>query len=425
MPLYTHENNRLPTTSRASPRHKFVNDFDQRDAEPYIRDSFDDTLQAVEDLWRPPYTVKPSIPSHKMPSRPDSGVLPRVDVGDLPPSYSERPIQSPMSRVNGVSASPKGIVRAERSESRASESPTDRMSESGGSSYSRASTDSTETPVQIARRAPPARRPLPPSKRSSASSVMGTKSSKLDAVNRDSSGSVSAQQSRILSLPASRDPTPASSAATITSLDYTPSGSSSLREEFQRRIPDSTISREQQISSVPNTPSVLARSHSRDKSNTALHILNSFPMVKNSNRKSTDASNQSPSSSAHPPPPSPPAVPPHTNPWTSTAVPPLTLAHHHCYQSHRTMRLSRNVYAPVPCMTCYREDKEPRWLCSWCCLRICRQCQEVLENSGERTVSDILSNVRTKAAYVEGSAGWVSAPRRSSSMWPILNRLQI
>lgn len=412
MPLYTRENNRRLTTSRANPRHKFVNDFDQRDAEPYIRDSFDDTLQAVEDLWRPPYTVKPSIPSHKMPSHPDSGVLSRVDADDLPPSYSERPMQSPMSRVNGGSASPKGMVRAERSESRASQSPTERMSESGGSTYSRASTDSTETPVQIARRAPPARRPLPPSKRSSASSVMGNKSSKLDAVNRDSSRSVSAQQSLNSSLPASRDRTPASSAATITSLDYTPPGSSSFREGFERGIPDSTISRERQISSVPNTvraPSVLARSHSRDKSNTALNILNSFPMVQNSNRKSTDASNPSPSSSAHPP-PSPPAVPPHTNPRTSTAVPPLTLAHHHCYQSHRTMRLSRNVYAPVPCMTCYREDKEPRWLCSWCCLRICRQCQEVLENSGERTVSDILCNVRTKDVDGEGRAGWVSAP---------------
>jgi len=404
MPLYARENNRLSATSRASPRRDSANDFGKTDAEPHILNSSGDTLRTIDDLWCPPYTVKTSIPSNKMPSRPDSGVLPRVDINEPPPSYSERPIQLQPSRVKGGSASPKVVLCAERSESIATQSPTDWMSESGGSTFSRTSMDSTETPVKIARRARPARRPLPPSKRSSTSSVMGNKVSKPDVVDPDASGRVSAQQSLAPSIPASRDPTPASSSATITSFDYTPSGSLSLRERFERGIPDATISREGQTSSVPITvkaPSVLARSHSREKSNTALHILNSFPTVQNSTHKSIDAPRQSLNNHTHTL-PSPPAAPLHTNLRTSTAVPPLTLAHHHCYHSHRTMRLSRNVYASVPCMTCYQEDKEPRWKCSWCCLRICRQCLELLDNSRDRTVSDILCNLRKKDTYIRG-----------------------
>lgn len=406
MPLYTRENNRLSATSRASPPRDSANNFGKTDAEPHILNPFGDTLRTIDDLWCPPYTVKISIPSNKMHSRPDSGVLPRVDINEPPPSYGERPIQSQPSRVKGGSASPKVVSCAERSESTATQSPTDWMSESGGSTFSRTSMDSTETPVKIARRARPARRPLPPSKRSSASSVMGNKVSKPDVVDPDASRRVSAQQSPAPSSTSSQDPTPASSSATVTSLDYTPSGSLSLREQFERGIPDATISREEQTSSVPITvkaPSVLARSHSRDKSNTALDILNSFPAVQNSIHKNIDAPRQSRNNHTHTHTlPSPPAVPLHTNLWTSTAVPPLTLAHHHCYHSHRTMQLSRNVYASVPCMTCYQDDKEPRWKCSWCCLRICRQCLELLENSSDRTVLDILCTLRNKDAYIGG-----------------------
>lgn len=410
MPLYTRE-------PRASPRRDssrgFINQ--NNEGEPCIVNSFGDTLQTVDDLWRPPYTVKTSIPSANMRSRADSGVLPRMDIDEHPPSYyNERSTQPQMSKVNSVSANSKGVPRAERSESRSTQSPTEWMSESGGSTFSRSSIDSPDASLKIARRALPARKPLPPSKRSSASSVMGNKGSKSEASHRDSSRAFSAQQSPPPPDAVGRDPTPASSSATITTLEYTPAGSWSLREEFERRIPDEINSREAQMSSdrksAINGQSVLARSHSRDKSNTALHILNSFPMVqKNGIPKNMDVSRHSPKPSAHTP-LSPPAVPLHTNFQPSTAVPPLTRAHHHCYHSHRSMQLSRNVYAPLPCMTCYREDQEPRWKCSWCCLRICRQCLEHLENSRERTVSDILRTVRKRLRVSEGGGGYVSAP---------------
>ena len=405
MPLYTRENNsRLSAIaiSTAGPQPDSLKGLDQTDAEPYILNSFGDTLQTIDDLWRPPYTVKTSIPSADMRSRPDSAVLPRMDIDAPPPSYSERPIQSQTSRVNRVSASPKGVLRVEGSESRATQSPTDWMSESGGSTLSRSSMDSPDASVKIARRARPARKPLPPSKRSSASSVMGNKGSRLETIDRDSSGSYSAQQSLPPSHIASRDPTPASSSATITSLDHTASGSFSLRDQFELGGPDRLPSREGPTSldrNTVNAPSKLARSHSRDKSNTALNILNSFPMAQSSIPKNVETSRYRPSSSSHIP-PSPPAVPLHASLSGPIGVPPLTLAHHECYHSHRTLQLSRNVYAPVPCMTCYQEDNEPRWKCSWCCLRICRQCLEHLENSRERTVSDILCSVRKKAAYV-------------------------
>lgn len=402
MPLYTRESNRLPATSRASPRRDSANEFDQCDAEPYILNSFGDTLQTVDDLWRPSFTPKTSIPipSANMRSRPDSGVLPAVEMEASPPSYSERPPQSQTSQVNGVSASPKGILRAERGESRVTQSPTEWTSESGGSTFSRTSIDSTETSVKISRRARPARKPLPPSKRSSTSSVptMGNKATKPDAVDSDSSRSVSAQQPRNPPLLDSRDPMPTSTSSTIPSRGHT----QTLREKFERGIPDARTSQEEHTSSRPTTavaPSVRVRSHSRDKSNTALNILNSFPTAQTNNKKSMDSSRESPRSSAQPP-PSPPAVPLHTDDvWTSMAVPPLTLAHYQCYHSHRTMQLSRNVHASVPCMTCFSEDKEPRWKCSWCCLRICRHCLDLLENSRERAVSDILCNLRDEAAY--------------------------
>ncbi|KAA6415567.1 MAG: hypothetical protein FRX48_00283 [Lasallia pustulata] len=63
----------------------------------------------------------------------------------------------------------------------------------------------------------------------------------------------------------------------------------------------------------------------------------------------------------------------------SAFIPPLTLLHFQCYQSHRSMKRSSNIHAPVPCMTCRVDDTEMRWKCTWCCLRICGACMQKLE----------------------------------------------
>jgi hypothetical protein len=74
-----------------------------------------------------------------------------------------------------------------------------------------------------------------------------------------------------------------------------------------------------------------------------------------------------------------------------TPTPELTVIHLHCYQFHRNIRESSNMHAPVPCMTCHREDKEMRWRCTWCCLRICGGCMETLGSIPDRDLKGMLA----------------------------------
>ncbi|MCJ1438346.1 hypothetical protein MMC27_007734 [Xylographa pallens] len=73
-----------------------------------------------------------------------------------------------------------------------------------------------------------------------------------------------------------------------------------------------------------------------------------------------------------------------------TPAAPLTFIHRACYQSHRHMNNSKNDIAQVPCMACQVDDKEIRWKCSWCCLRICNRCMEVLEGIKDRDLGALL-----------------------------------
>lgn len=74
-------------------------------------------------------------------------------------------------------------------------------------------------------------------------------------------------------------------------------------------------------------------------------------------------------------------------------LPPLTLIHFHCYQSHRNMKRSNNIYAPVPCMTCRIDDTEMRWKCTWCCLRICAACMQKLENVRGKDLTTLIQRL--------------------------------
>ncbi|KAF2756352.1 hypothetical protein EJ05DRAFT_62993 [Pseudovirgaria hyperparasitica] len=68
-----------------------------------------------------------------------------------------------------------------------------------------------------------------------------------------------------------------------------------------------------------------------------------------------------------------------SRPATTTA-PPLTALHVNCFHQHAKFHISRNTYAPVPCMLCYSEGIEERYSCAWCALRICRSCRGDLES---------------------------------------------
>ncbi|MCJ1391210.1 hypothetical protein MMC18_004072 [Xylographa bjoerkii] len=73
-----------------------------------------------------------------------------------------------------------------------------------------------------------------------------------------------------------------------------------------------------------------------------------------------------------------------------TPPPALTSIHLYCYQSHRNMNNSKNDIAQVPCMACKGDDKELRWKCSWCCLRICSRCMEILDDTKDRSLNGLL-----------------------------------
>lgn len=72
-------------------------------------------------------------------------------------------------------------------------------------------------------------------------------------------------------------------------------------------------------------------------------------------------------------------------------APPLTKIHYACYQSHRSMPTSNNVWYAVPCMTCQKVDQEVRHRCTFCCLRVCRACYESLQKCANRSLAELMA----------------------------------
>lgn len=64
------------------------------------------------------------------------------------------------------------------------------------------------------------------------------------------------------------------------------------------------------------------------------------------------------------------------------AVPPKD-SHFNCFQKHRVMKRVQNKRSPLTCQTCERDDKEDRWSCSFCHLRICESCSQALDGYGK------------------------------------------
>ena len=68
---------------------------------------------------------------------------------------------------------------------------------------------------------------------------------------------------------------------------------------------------------------------------------------------------------------------PASSPRQPVAAPALRPAHYDCYIQHRPLLPSRNLRAPVRCMTC-GGDAPCMFKCGWCCLRICGACARIL-----------------------------------------------
>lgn len=78
-----------------------------------------------------------------------------------------------------------------------------------------------------------------------------------------------------------------------------------------------------------------------------------------------------------------------------SVVQPLTSLHYSCYQAHRSIAMSRNIFYPVPCMTCHVVDREVRWRCTFCSLRICANCVEGLRACQRRSLKEFMETLAT------------------------------
>ncbi|KAI1743938.1 hypothetical protein F4680DRAFT_324847 [Xylaria scruposa] len=82
--------------------------------------------------------------------------------------------------------------------------------------------------------------------------------------------------------------------------------------------------------------------------------------------------------------------------------------HYNCHLNHARFTNSRNTHYPLACQTCGIADKERRYLCTYCNLRICVPCVELLTTNGRnlRATMDIL---RQQGKIKE----WDQYPKRS------------
>ncbi|QKX54015.1 uncharacterized protein TRUGW13939_01097 [Talaromyces rugulosus] len=69
-------------------------------------------------------------------------------------------------------------------------------------------------------------------------------------------------------------------------------------------------------------------------------------------------------------------------------IAPLTRVHYDCFQAHRHMLQSNNVWYATACMTCHKLDQEVRHRCTFCCLRVCVACFERLQKSKDRSLAE-------------------------------------
>lgn len=65
-------------------------------------------------------------------------------------------------------------------------------------------------------------------------------------------------------------------------------------------------------------------------------------------------------------------------PLPITLIPRITPSQLSCYTQHRTNVWSNNVFQPMGCMVCHSNEKDRKFSCTWCQLRICRGCSEEL-----------------------------------------------
>lgn len=92
-------------------------------------------------------------------------------------------------------------------------------------------------------------------------------------------------------------------------------------------------------------------------------------------------------------PPTPPPFTPLTRqpiPMPSVLIPAIAPSQLRCYTKHSTSIWSNNTFQPMGCMICHSNDKDRKWTCTWCRLRICRNCSEELSMVPGRNLEKLL-----------------------------------
>ena len=77
-------------------------------------------------------------------------------------------------------------------------------------------------------------------------------------------------------------------------------------------------------------------------------------------------------------------------PLPLTLIPRITPSQLSCYTAHATSVWSNNVFQPMGCMVCHSNEKERKFSCTWCQLRICRACSDELVTVPGRDLGALL-----------------------------------
>ncbi|KAH8707173.1 hypothetical protein GQ44DRAFT_491014 [Phaeosphaeriaceae sp. PMI808] len=91
-------------------------------------------------------------------------------------------------------------------------------------------------------------------------------------------------------------------------------------------------------------------------------------------------------------------------PLPPTLIPPITPAHLSCYTSHRHNIWSNNAFQPMGCMICLQNERDPKWCCTWCQLRICVGCSEELSTVPGRDLGRLIERMEQGGMMMRGAA---------------------
>ncbi|KAI1281366.1 hypothetical protein F5Y07DRAFT_294696 [Xylaria sp. FL0933] len=89
---------------------------------------------------------------------------------------------------------------------------------------------------------------------------------------------------------------------------------------------------------------------------------------------------------------------------------PLGDRHHNCITKHTKLLNSPNTNYPLACHTCGIADKERRFMCTFCNLRICQSCADILVANG-RDLRVLMGILKDKGLMHE----WDEYPKRADS----------